>query len=108
MSQRISFIPSFGNILFEAIRIDGTGLHREDKTSIVKKALDDLSSVFETNISLMILDMEKDAFFSICEKVYDKYKIPGENSICISSEDSIPQLARNKWKLLVASDKNLP
>jgi len=79
----------------------------EDKISIVKKALNDLSSEFDTNISLMILPINKEAFFDICRRVCGKYKkTTGQESIAISSADRIPELERDKWKLLVAADKD--
>lgn len=78
----------------------------EDRMSIVKKALTDLSSAFNTNISLMELPLDKENFYDICRRVSDdKKKTTGQEIISISSADSIRELARGQWKLLVAADR---
>ena len=79
----------------------------EDKISFVKKALNDLSSEFDTNISLMELPLEKEKFYDICRRVSDdKKKTTGQAIISISSADSVRELARGQWNLLVAADRN--
>jgi hypothetical protein len=79
----------------------------EDKIRIVKKALNDLSSEFETNISLKELPLEEENFFDICRRVCDsKKKTTGQEIISISSADSVPELARDQWRLLVEGKKD--
>jgi len=73
----------------------------EDKISLVKKALNDLSSEFNTNISLMELPLEKKEFFDICRRICDNKKITKQQSIFISSANSIPELERRRWRILV-------
>lgn len=77
----------------------------EYKIRFVKKALNDLSSEFKTNISLMMLPIEKDVFFNKCSRICKEQNIEKRESICISEVDVIPGLARDQWKLLVSSDK---
>lgn len=79
-----------------------------DKIRVVKKALNDLSAEFDTNISLMVLPLKEDDFFNVCQKVCSKNKkTTGQEIISISRADSIPDLARDKWKVLVSADKIL-
>ena len=77
----------------------------EDMISIVKKALNDLSSEFHTNISLMALTLKEEDFFDKCRKICEEQNIDKQQSITISKSDAIPALARDQWKLLISSDK---
>lgn len=87
--------------------IDRTGLHKADKIRIVKKALNDFSAEFDTNISLMVLPIKKDVFLNICQRVCGKYKqTTGQEIIHISRADSIPELARSQWELLVSANRD--
>jgi len=82
------------------------GQYLQDKISIVRKVLNDFSSEFRTNISLMILPIDKKHFDDECSKVCSKYKkTEGKQNIVISNDDFIPILAKDKWELLVSSDK---
>jgi len=70
--------------------------------------LNDLSSEFEINISLMVLPLEKQTFIEKCNTACNKYrKQTGKEEIGITKDDSIPELARDKWEPLVSSDKDL-
>lgn len=76
----------------------------EKKLNIIRKALSDLSSEFRTNISLMSLPIDEKAFYETCRRVGEKNrKAAGQEIISISSADSIPELVRSNWKLLVTS-----
>ena len=78
-----------------------TGLRREDMIGIVKKALNDLSSEFNTNIAFMVLNISKEDINIQCQSLK-----PNEHNIVELSEiNSIPELARDQWKPLVSSDK---
>ena len=77
----------------------------EGKASIVKKALNELSSEFDTTISLMELPIEKEAFFEICQKVCNKIETTGQEVISISNADAVFELIRNQWKMVVAADR---
>lgn len=81
------------------------GQYLQDKISVVRKALNDFSSEFRTNMSLRILPLDKKYFDDECSKVCAKYKkTEGKQNIVITNDDSILELARDKWKLLVSSD----
>jgi hypothetical protein len=71
----------------------------------MKRVLNELSAEFGTNISLMVLQIEKDEFLDKCRKICEKRKIDKQDKIRVSDADAIPELARDQWKLLVASDK---
>ena len=71
----------------------------------VKKALNDLSREFETNISLMALTLKEEDFVNKLKRICEELKIDRQQIISISRKDEIPELARDKWKLLVSSDK---
>ena len=71
----------------------------------MRRALNDLSVQFNTNISLMALPIEEKRFFDKCRKICEERNIDKQESIRISDADAIPELAREQWKLLVASDK---
>jgi hypothetical protein len=78
-----------------------------DKISVLKKTFNDLSSEFETNISLMALPLDQGTFNDVCGKIYDRKGITKQTKIDIESEEPLPELKRNRWKLLVSSDKML-
>jgi len=77
----------------------------KDKINFVKKALNDLSSEFNTNIALRELTLKEDDFLNKLKMICEKQNIVKQQSISISKDDAIPELARDKWELLVSSDK---
>jgi hypothetical protein len=77
----------------------------EAKIGVVKKALNDLSAEFDTNISLMELSIKEEDFDDRCKKICEEQNIEEWQSIFISKMDAMPELARDQWKLLVASDR---
>jgi len=83
--------------------IDNKGLYRMDMIRTFEKTLKELSSEFQTNVSFMVLEIEKNSFFNICRKMYDDKKAKGQEIITLSKTDAIPMLTRNNWKLLTAS-----
>jgi hypothetical protein len=80
---------------------DDSGLPREDKIIFVKKALSDLSSEFNTNIAFMVLNISKEDINIQCQSL----KPNEQNIVELSEINSIHQLARDEWKLLVSSGK---
>jgi len=85
-----------------------TALPENNNLQLLKKVLNDLSSEFEINISLMVLPLEKQTFIEKCNTACNKYrKQTGKEEIGITKDDSIPELARDKWEPLVSSDKDL-
>ncbi len=83
--------------------IDKHGKTRIDKIPILKKTLSSINSEFKIDISLMVLQLDENNFHAICRKIYDNRKVIGQGKIRLSKTDSIPILARDKWKLLVSS-----
>jgi len=83
--------------------IDNNGLYRGDMIRTLEKTLKELSSEFQTNVSFMVLEIEKNSFFNICRKIYDDKKVNGQAIITLSEIDTIPILTRNNWKLLATS-----
>ena len=83
--------------------IDKHGKTRIDKIPILKKTLSSINSAFKIDISLMVLQLDENNFHTICRKIYDNQKVIGQGEIHLSETDSIPILARDKWKLLVSS-----
>jgi hypothetical protein len=83
--------------------IDKHGKTRIDKIPILKKTLTSINSKFKVDISLMVLQLDENNFHAICRKIYDNQKVIGQGEIHLSETDSIPILARDKWKLLVSS-----
>jgi len=78
------------------------------KLQILKRSVDELSAEFKTNISFMMLPLEEEAFYDRCRTVCKKYKkTTGLERIDIQESDSIPELAKDKWQLLVSSDREL-
>jgi len=71
----------------------------------MKRALNDLSAEFNTNIALMALPIEEKDFLDKCRKICEQRGIEKQQPITISEADAIPELSRDQWKLLVASDK---
>src|SRR5690606_30414941 len=76
----------------------------KDKIKFFKKALNDFSYEFHTNITLMALTIEKEDFFDKCRRIGEAQNIDKQQRIAISQSDAIPELARDKWQLLVSSD----
>lgn len=88
--------------------IDKSGSPIISKLQILKRSVDELSAEFKTNISFMMLPLEESSFYERCRTVCNKYKkTTGLESIDIQESDSIPELARDKWKPLVSSDREL-
>jgi hypothetical protein len=83
--------------------IDDNGLYQKDMIRTLEKTLKELSSVFQTNVSFMVLEIEKNSFFNICRKMYDDKKVNGQEIITLSKTDAIPILTRNNWKLFATS-----
>lgn len=71
----------------------------------MKRVLNELGAEFGTNISLMALHIGKDEFFDKCRKICEQRSIDKQQRITISKADALPELARNRWQLLVASDR---
>jgi len=67
----------------------------------MKKALNDISVEFNTNISLMELQIEKRKF----DKIREEMKIDDQGRSRVSGADAIHELAWNQWKPLVSSDR---
>ena len=82
--------------------IDDKGILLASKMSTVKKALTDLSIEFKTKISFMALQLDLDSFLSKCKEVSHKRDGSGQK-VKISSDDSIPNLAIDKWIPIVDS-----
>jgi len=76
-----------------------------DKISTMKNILNAFSSEFNTNISLMALTLKKEDFENKIKKICEEHKVEKQLSISISKSDAIAELARDKWELLVSSDK---
>ena len=87
--------------------IGSNGRCHSDKISVLKKALNDLSLEFGTNISLRALQLDKDRFNDMCGRIYDREGITEQTKIRISRKDALPELKRDRWQLLVSSDKML-
>lgn len=79
---------------------DDYRLDRSGGLQNLKRALNDLSIEFNTNISLMVLQIEKRDFDKICKEK----KIDEQGRIRVSDRDALPELARDQWKLLVSSE----
>lgn len=75
----------------------------QDKISKVKKALNDLSNEFNTNISLMAITFTKDDFWDKLKIICEEKKVSKQQSISIIKSDAIRELARDQWKQLVSS-----
>lgn len=72
----------------------------------LRKALTAFSSEFDTYISLMELSLEEKEFNEKC-KVCKIIKVTnGKKKVCVSTEDAIPELARDNWRLLVSSERS--
>ena len=82
--------------------IGGKGIFLADNISIVKKALTALSTEFKTRISFMALQLDFDSFLSKCGEVSHKRDESGKK-VMISSNDSILNLAKDKWIPIVDS-----
>lgn len=83
--------------------IDNQGVAQADKITIFKKTLNAISTEFETAISFMALQINKQDFFRVCSKIYEERGIEGQDKITLSRKDIIPVLAKDKWKLVVDS-----
>ncbi len=115
LERKIENIPVFKKInliilapwaYYEAYGlISSNGICYTDKISILRKTLNDLSSEFRTNISLMALQLDRASFNDKCGRIYDRKGITEQTKISISEEDAIPELKRDRWELLVSSDK---
>jgi len=83
--------------------IDKQGVAQADKITIFKETLNAISTEFETAISFMALQINKQNFFRVCSNIYEDRGIEGQDKITLSRKDIIPVLAKDKWKLVVDS-----
>jgi hypothetical protein len=83
--------------------IDNQGVAQADKITIFKETLNAISTEFETAISFMALQINKQDFFRVCSNIYEDRGIEGQDKITLSRKDTIPVLAKDKWKLVVDS-----
>lgn len=84
--------------------IDEQGEIRKKEMSILKSALDGMSSEFETDISFMSLQLKWEDFLDACWALYDRGRREGRGKVEVTKGDVIHALKRDMWKLLVASD----
>jgi len=84
---------------------DDYGINESGTLQKMKRVLNELGAEFGTNISLMALHIEKDEFFDKCRKICEQRGIDKQQRITISKADALPELARDRWQLLVASDR---
>jgi len=73
----------------------------------MQKLLNELSNTFNTKITLMILQLEEKEFLERCKSVFDKRKPTRPEDlpvICLRKSDTIPELKRDLWKPVIASD----
>lgn len=84
--------------------IDSIGNPLKDKTRILEKSLNEISSEFGTKISFMMLPIEKEYFLNKCKEIYDNRKVKGQQSVCLDKSDSISELVRSNWRLVATSD----
>ena len=83
--------------------IDNQGVAQADKITILKETLNAISTEFETAISFMAIQMNKQDFFRVCSNIYEDRGIEGQDKITLSRKDIIPVLSKDKWKLVVNS-----
>ena len=76
----------------------------ENRIKIFKKALNDFSCEFHTNIALMALTLKEEDFFDKLRRICEVQNIDKQQMITISPSDAIPELARDRWTLLASSD----
>jgi len=88
--------------------IDSSGSPILSNVQVVKTSLDDLSAEFKSDITFLVLPLEESLFYERCRKACDKYKMTNrKETIYIREEDAMPELKRDKWQLLVSSNRDI-
>jgi len=88
--------------------IDSSGSPITSNLQTVQRSLDALSAEFKTAISFMVLPLDESLFYDRCRTICGKYKKTKElESIDIQVDDAMPELKRDKWQLLVSSDRDI-
>lgn len=73
----------------------------------MQELLNELSNAFDTKITLMFLQLEEQKFLECCKSVFDKRKPTrpdGKTVIWLRKSDTIPELKRELWKPIIASN----
>ncbi len=86
--------------------MDGTGYVYPRAASTVSRLLGDIGNAFETTITLMALNIDRNDFDGKCARIYDARKITRQDKVELNEPDTIPSLKRDRWKP-VATGANL-
>lgn len=76
-------------------------LDNEPYIAVLKPRISELSKEFQTRISFMALDMEKNSFLAACRRIYEDHGLDGKVEMTVSNQDSIQELVRGNWRLVL-------
>jgi len=84
--------------------IDDSVVYHNRHLDVLSRTLSYLGIEFDTKITFMMLNLKKEVFLEHCKKCKNYKEKNGKKITYIFDEDALPELARNKWELLVSSD----
>ncbi len=80
--------------------VDGSGNVYPGAASTVSRLLGDIGKTFETTITLMALNIDRNDFDGKCAQIYDARKVYRQDKVELNESDTIPSLKRDQWKLV--------
>jgi len=84
--------------------IDDSVVYHNRHLDVLSRTLSYLGIEFDTKITFIMLNLKKEVFLEHCKKCKNYKEKNGKKITYIFDEDALPELARNKWELLVSSD----
>lgn len=78
--------------------VDGSGNIYPRATLTVGRLLEDIGKTFDTTITLMALNIDRNDFDGKCAQIYDARKVHNQDVVVLNETDTIPSLKRDQWK----------
>lgn len=69
----------------------------------ISSLLGTIGSAFETAVSLMALEIDKEIFDRTCVQIYQARRLTGQGEVKLEATDTIPSLKRDRWRLIATS-----
>ena len=78
--------------------VDGSGNIYPRAALTVGRLLEDIGKAFDTTITLMALNIDRNDFDGKCAQIYDARKMHNQDVVVLNETDTIPSLKRDQWK----------
>ena len=76
---------------------------RQSIAGIISRLLGAIGDAFETTVTMMALTIEREEFDRRCVQIYQTRKLTGQDEIELNPTDTIPNLKKDRWRLVATS-----